>query len=78
MFVDLGYDAKACSKLKDDDRDYEFLVSRMLFLTTYGTNAKLDELIDNHGLAEAGVMPAARPPQNHRAIPWNRWLSPRL
>ena len=46
MFVDLGYDAKACSKLKDDDRDYEFLVSRMLFLTTYGTNAKLDELID--------------------------------
>ena len=55
MFVDLGYDAKACSKLKDDDRDYEFLVSRMLFLTTYGTNAKLDELIDKHGLAEAVV-----------------------
>ena len=27
----------------------------MLFLTTYGTNAKLDELIDKHGLAEGIV-----------------------
>ena len=54
-FVDFGYEAKACEKLKNDDRDDEFLVSRVLFLTTYGTNAKLDELIDKHGLAEGIV-----------------------
>ncbi|KAI1374284.1 guanine nucleotide exchange factor [Hypoxylon crocopeplum] len=53
MFVDLGYEAKACSKLKSDNRDDEFLVSRILFLTTYGTNTNLVELIDKHHLADA-------------------------
>ena len=36
MFVDLGYESKACAKLKNDSRDDEFLVSRIIFLTTYG------------------------------------------
>ncbi|KAI5927187.1 guanine nucleotide exchange factor [Camillea tinctor] len=53
MFVDLGYEAKACNKLKNDSRDDEFLVSRILFLTTYGTNADLTELIDKHHIADA-------------------------
>ncbi|KAI0599828.1 guanine nucleotide exchange factor [Biscogniauxia sp. FL1348] len=53
IFVDLGYEGKACSKLKNDNRDDEFLVSRILFLTTYGTNADLSELIDKHHLADA-------------------------
>ncbi|KAI1431362.1 guanine nucleotide exchange factor [Xylaria sp. CBS 124048] len=55
MFVDLGYEAKACNKLKNDSRDDEFLVSRILFLTTYGTNAKLGNLIDKHNLADSIV-----------------------
>lgn len=52
MFVDLGYEAKVCNKLKSDSRDDEFLVSRILFLTTYGTNTNLVELIDKHHLAD--------------------------
>ncbi|KAI2467074.1 guanine nucleotide exchange factor [Annulohypoxylon bovei var. microspora] len=52
MFVDLGYEAKACDKLKSDNRDDEFLVSRIIFLLTYGTNTNLVELIDKHHLAD--------------------------
>ncbi|KAI1261381.1 guanine nucleotide exchange factor [Xylariaceae sp. FL1019] len=52
MYVDLGYEAKACSKLKNDNRDDEFLISRIIFLTTYDTNAKLADLIDKHQLAD--------------------------
>lgn len=51
-YVDLGYEAKACSKLSNDNRDDEFLVSRAIFLTTYGTTAHIPELIDKHHLAE--------------------------
>ncbi|KAK7748340.1 hypothetical protein SLS62_008708 [Diatrype stigma] len=54
-YVDLGYEAKACSKLKNDDRDDEFLVSRVIFLTTYGTNTNIPDLIDKHHLAETIV-----------------------
>ncbi|OTA68345.1 hypothetical protein K449DRAFT_407977 [Hypoxylon sp. EC38] len=53
MLVDLGYEAKLCDKLKSDNRDDEFLVSRIIFLTTYGTNVNLVELIDKHHLADA-------------------------
>ncbi|KAI1138051.1 guanine nucleotide exchange factor [Hypoxylon sp. FL0543] len=53
MLVDLGYEAKLCDKLKSDNRDDEFLVSRILFLTTYGTTVNLKELIDKHHLADA-------------------------
>ncbi|KAI1766134.1 guanine nucleotide exchange factor [Hypoxylon sp. FL1150] len=53
MFVNLGYEAKVCSKLKSDNRDDEFLVSRILFLTTYGTNTNLVDLIDKRHLADA-------------------------
>ncbi|KAI0144593.1 guanine nucleotide exchange factor [Xylariaceae sp. FL1272] len=52
MFVDLGYEAKACSKLKNDNRDDEFLISRVIFLTTYDTDAKLADLIDKYQLAD--------------------------
>lgn len=54
-FVDLGYEAKACNKLKNDNRDDEFLVSRIIFLTTYGTKIDLRALVDQHGLAETIV-----------------------
>jgi hypothetical protein len=53
MFVDLGYEPKACSKLKNDSRDDEFLVSRLLLLTTYGTSVNLPTLIEQHQLADS-------------------------
>ncbi len=52
IFVDLGYEQKACNKLKNDSRDDEFLVSRIIFLTTYNSNVNLERLIDQYHLAE--------------------------
>ena len=50
--MDLGYEAAACSKLKDGTPDDEFLISRILFLTTYNTNLDYEKLIDEHHLAD--------------------------
>jgi hypothetical protein len=52
IFVDLGCAEKASNKLKSDSRDDEFLLSRIILLTTYGTNIKLEKLIDQNHLAE--------------------------
>jgi hypothetical protein len=52
IFVDLGYMSKACAKLKIDSRDNEFVVSRIIFLTTYDTKLDIVELVDNEKLAE--------------------------
>jgi hypothetical protein len=52
MFIDLGYESKACDKLKNDNRDDEFLVSRIIFLTSYGSNVNIEKLIDRYHLAE--------------------------
>lgn len=60
IFVDLGYEAKACAKLRNDNRDDEFLVSRLLLLTTYGTNIDLPTLIENHQLADSIIKNLAR------------------
>ncbi|ORY57142.1 guanine nucleotide exchange factor [Pseudomassariella vexata] len=50
IFVNLGFESRACAQLKNDNRDDEFLISRVLFLTTYGTNTNILELIDKHHL----------------------------
>lgn len=55
IFVDLGYEAKACAQLKRDTWDDEFLVGRVIFLTTYGTNVDLVKLIDQYGLADTVI-----------------------
>lgn len=60
IFIDLGYEPKACAQLKRDTWDDEFLVSRVIFLTTYGTNVDLAKLIDDHGLAETVMAKVAR------------------
>lgn len=60
MFVDLGYEPKACAQLKRDTWDDEFLVSRVIFLTTYGTDVDLTKLIDEHGLAQTITNKLAR------------------
>lgn len=60
MFVDVGSEAKACSQLENDHRDDEFLISRLIFLTTYGTNINLQKLIDDHKLASSIVANLSR------------------
>lgn len=52
MFVDEGFAPKAAVELKTDHWDTEFLTSRILFLSTYGTNVDLETLIDKHHLAD--------------------------
>ncbi|KAI9754396.1 MAG: hypothetical protein M4579_004734 [Chaenotheca gracillima] len=52
MFVDLGYAPKAVDRLKNENRDDEFLICRILFLTTYETDLNFDVLIDQHHLAD--------------------------
>ncbi|AEO53296.1 guanine nucleotide exchange factor synembryn-like protein [Thermothelomyces thermophilus ATCC 42464] len=59
-FVDLSYEDKACAKLKNDNRDDEFLVSRLLLLTTYGTSIDLPKLIEQHQLADSIIQNLAR------------------
>ncbi|KAK4191840.1 guanine nucleotide exchange factor [Podospora australis] len=57
IFVSTGYDAKACSKLQNDDNsDDEFLLCRLLLLSTYNTDIDLPKLIGEYQLAEALVM----------------------
>ncbi len=52
MVVDQGYVEKACSALDTDSWDNEFLISRIIFLTTYGTSVDLRALIKDNALAE--------------------------
>jgi hypothetical protein len=52
MLVDLKLEEAMCSKLKSTDPDDEFLVSRILFYTTYQTSIDLSALITQHHLAE--------------------------
>lgn len=60
IFVDQGYEAKACAQLKRDTWDDEFLVSRVIFLTTYGTDVDLEKLIDDYALAETATAKLAK------------------
>lgn len=53
IFVDIGYAPKAAVRLKVDDRDDEFLISRILFLLTYNTKINFEELIENNELAQS-------------------------
>nr|POE49166.1 synembryn-like protein c3e7.04c [Quercus suber] len=51
MFVDLGYALKAAERLQVDDRDDEFLISRLLFLLTYNTDLDFETLFAQNRLA---------------------------
>ncbi|KAI0996934.1 hypothetical protein K3495_g11249 [Podosphaera aphanis] len=53
IFVDLGLEEKACQRLEKDNQDDEFLISRILFLTTYDTLVDLEKLISEFHLAES-------------------------
>jgi hypothetical protein len=52
-FVDLGYAPKAAERLKFDDRDDEFLSSRILFLLTYNTRVDFETLVEENKLADS-------------------------
>ena len=39
--------------MQNDQRDDELLISRILFLLTYNTDLKFDELFEHHQLAES-------------------------
>ena len=52
-FVDLGYATKATDRLKIDNRDDEFLVSRILFLLTYNTRVDFETLVEEHQLTDS-------------------------
>ena len=51
-FVELHYETKLCQRLKNDNCEDELLVSRIIFLTTYSGNVDIENLIDNHQLAD--------------------------
>ncbi|KAI7715574.1 hypothetical protein KC353_g6000 [Hortaea werneckii] len=53
VFVDLGYAPKAADRLKVDNRDDEFVISRILFLLTYKTNLNFEDLFEHHDLADS-------------------------
>lgn len=51
--LDLGYGGKAAERLRIDDRNDEFLISRIIFLLTYKTTVDLVELVEKHELASS-------------------------
>ncbi|KAF2423434.1 hypothetical protein EJ08DRAFT_451744 [Tothia fuscella] len=53
LFVNAGAAPKAAEKLKSDSCDDEFLLSRILFLLTYGTNANFEDLVSKNSLGES-------------------------
>ncbi|KAJ5090792.1 hypothetical protein N7532_009476 [Penicillium argentinense] len=52
VFVDTGCGGKLAERLKTDSSDDEMVVSRILFLTTYGTDMDYEVLIKKHSLAD--------------------------
>jgi hypothetical protein len=52
IFVNKGFAPNACQGLNGGSFDDEFLNSRILFLSTYGTNVDLKKLIDDDKLAD--------------------------
>lgn len=52
IYVNLGHEGQACNQLKEGTTEDEFLLGRIIFLTTYGTNLDIEKLVDQHRLAE--------------------------
>ena len=53
IFVDLGCANQAAERLKIQDSDNEFLISRILFLLTYESKLNFDPLFNDHELGES-------------------------
>ncbi|KAL4946646.1 hypothetical protein BDV06DRAFT_53680 [Aspergillus oleicola] len=52
IFVDTGRCGKLAEMLKCDSSEHEMVICRILFLSTYNTNADFGILIDKHALAD--------------------------
>ncbi|KAL4928837.1 synembryn [Aspergillus undulatus] len=52
LFVDTGRCGKLAEMLKCDSSEHEMVISRVLFLSTYNTNANFEDLINNHSLGD--------------------------
>ena len=52
MFVDQGFASKTCERLSTDNWDDEFLLTRILFYSTYSSNIDLTTLANDHHLGE--------------------------
>lgn len=50
ILVDLDYAGQAAERLRNEDSDNEFLISRILFLTTYESNIDFNPLLEDHTL----------------------------
>lgn len=53
IFVNLGCAGQAAERLKIQDSDHEFLISRILFLLTYESNLNFEPLFNDHDLGES-------------------------
>ena len=51
IFLDLDYSPKAAERMKNDDRDDEFLATRILFFTTYTGKLNIEALLKDNDLA---------------------------
>ncbi|KAF2193345.1 hypothetical protein K469DRAFT_712087 [Zopfia rhizophila CBS 207.26] len=60
ILVNTGYAPNTAEKLKSEDRDDEFLTSRILFLMTYDTDLNYEMLVNKHQLAESINLALAR------------------
>ena len=47
-FVELHYEIKLCRRLKNDNCEDELLVSRIIFLTTYGGNVDIETVFGGY------------------------------
>ncbi|KAM0253205.1 hypothetical protein ACHAP5_000677 [Fusarium lateritium] len=60
IFVEKKFAPRACQKLESEDFDGEFLISRVLLISTYDPNLDLDDLLDNWNLADRIINNLAR------------------
>lgn len=53
IFVNLGRSGQTAERLKNQDSDNEFLISRILFLNTYECELDFNPLFEKHGLGDS-------------------------
>ncbi|KAI9682123.1 MAG: putative serine/threonine-protein kinase iks1 [Caeruleum heppii] len=76
ILVDLDFPLAATPLLKSQDRDDEFLISRILFLTTYEKSLDVAQLVDKGQLAMLISTNLARHAQQHSGLPEQGHASP--
>ncbi|KAH4194656.1 hypothetical protein HBI04_086750 [Parastagonospora nodorum] len=70
ILVDLGHAPHAAEKLKSESADDEFLISRVLFLTTYDTTLDYPQLVRENHLADNINAAIARHAKKYSKSSW--------